>query len=637
MIKVQSYLLNPILTPNNRNKWENRAVFNGSVSEFKDEFIMAYRAIGDKKNVDGKDIDLSTIGMATSKNLHLFFDRKQIIKPEFLWEEYGCEDPRVCHFGDDFYIFYTAISNFPPSASSIKIAVAKTKDFQTFEKHLITPFNAKAMAMFPKSINGKMVAVLTVNTDLPPSKIALAFFDNEEEMWSPDYWRKWYQELETHELPLRRVTSDQLEIGAVPVETEDGWLLIYSHIQNYYNGKKAIFGIEAVLLDKENPQIIIGKTLKPIMVPQENYEMEGMVPNVIFPSGAIIKNEKLYIYFGAADTSCALAMTDLKDLIAELKKNINPLPKLKRYSGNPILTSREGIDWESRATFNPAAVLINDEIHIIYRAMSLSNTSVFGYAKSLDGFTITERDLEPIYLPREDFELKKKENGFGGCEDPRITRIGEKIYMCYTAYDGESFPKIALTSISVSDFTNKRWNWKKPVIISDPRYDNKDCCILPELVKGQYVFFHRGGCKDIMVDYVPDLEFENNQRLKGEFCLLMGQNNWDNAKTGITFPPIKTESGWLLFYHGVSRDDQNYRVGALLLKLDDPKTILGRSKFPLFEPEMNYEKFGEVNNVVFPCGSVVRGDQITIYYGGADKVVGAATGSIKKIVDLLLR
>jgi len=492
------------------------------------------------------------------------------------------------------------------------------------------------MAMFPKLINGKMAAVLTVNTDLPPSKIALAFFDNEEEIWSPEYWRKWYQNLESHELPLRRVTSDQLEIGAVPVETDDGWLLIYSHIQNYYNGKKAIFGIEAVLLDKDNPQVIIGKTLKPLMVPQENYELEGMVPNVIFPSGAVIKNEKLYIYYGAADTSCALAMTDLKELIVELKKNINPLPKLKRYAGNPIITPRDGVEWESRATFNPASILINDEIHLIYRAMSLSNTSVFGYAKSLDGFSIIERSLEPIYSPREDFEIKKKENSFGGCEDPRITRIGEKIYMFYTAYDGESFPKIAMTSISVSDFVNQRWFFKKPIIISDPIYDNKDCCLLPELVNNQYVFFHRGGCKDIMVDYVPDLEFEHNQRLKGEFCFWMGQNNWDNAKTGIAFPPIKTEKGWLLFYHGVSLSDQNYRIGVLLLKLDDPKTILGRSKYPLFEPETNYEKTGEVNNVVFPCGAVVKGDEIIIYYGGADRVVGAATGSIQEILTSLL-
>lgn len=636
MVKVQSYLLNPILAPENKNKWENKAVFNGSISDYQNKYLLVYRAIGEKITIDGQSIDLSTIGLAETNDLHSFSGRRQIIKPELPWEKYGCEDPRICRFGDDFYIFYTALSNYPPLANSIKIAVAKTRDFKTFEKHLVTPFNAKAMALFPKLINGKMAAVLTVNTDLPPSKIAIAFFDNETEIWSEDYWRKWYREIDAHEITLRRVSSDQLEIGAVPVETEAGWLLIYSHIQNYYAGKQAIFGIEAVLLDKDNPQTIIGRTREPLMVPQENYEMEGLIPNVIFPSGAIVRTGKLFIYYGAADNYCALAVTDLEELLIELKKNDRPELKLDRYSGNPIITPRIGVDWESKATFNPGAILIDENIHLVYRAMSSDNTSVFGYAKSQDGVTIIERELEPIYFPREEFEIKKTINGFSGCEDQRLTRIGDKIYICYTAYNGIDPPQIALTSILVSDLVNKRWNFKKSVIISNREFDSKNACVFPEQIEGKYVFLYREANKGIVMDYVDDLEFENNQHLKGNVCFTLSQNPWENAKTGIASPPLKTEKGWLLFYHGISQADHYYRVGAMLLKLNDPKIVLGRTKYPLFEPETDYEKVGEVNNVVFPCGSVIKNDEVLVYYGAADKVIGVARGNLAKIIDSIL-
>ena len=341
------------------------------------------------------------------------------------------------------------------------------------------------MALFPQKINGKLTAILTANTDLPPSKIALAIFDKESDIWSETFWQQWYQKLNSQEIGLRRVTNDQVEIGAVPVETADGWLLIYSHIQNYYAGKRAVFGIEAVLLDKNNPQKIIGRTTESLMTPQETYELEGMVSNVIFPSGAVIKNDQLFIYYGAADNYCALATVYLLELMTEVKKNDLPPLCLQRYHYNPIIAPRSGVDWESRATFNPAAILINDDIHLLYRAMSLSNTSVIGYAKSNDGITICQRDLQPVYSPREDFEIKKNDNGFGGCEDPRITRIGDTIYICYTAYDGQSSPKIALTSISVDDFINHHWRFSKPKIISDPKFDNKDCCLFPELINGK--------------------------------------------------------------------------------------------------------------------------------------------------------
>ena len=103
------------------------------------------------------------------------------------------EDPRITYFNGKFYIFYTALSTFPFSAYGIKTAVAITKDFKTFDKHPVSTFNAKAMALFPDLVKGKMGALITMNTDLPPAKIAVAYFDREEDMWSPYYWDELYE------------------------------------------------------------------------------------------------------------------------------------------------------------------------------------------------------------------------------------------------------------------------------------------------------------------------------------------------------------------------------------------------------------------------------------------------------------
>jgi predicted GH43/DUF377 family glycosyl hydrolase len=110
---------------------------------------------------------------------------------------------------------------------------------------------------------------------------------------------------------------------------------------------------------------------------------------------------------------------------------------------------------------------------------------------------------------------------------------------------------------------------------------------------------------------------------------------WDGLKVGIAGPPIKTDRGWLLLYHGVS-ENGIYRVGAALLDSNDPTNILARLLQPILEPIQDYELYGQINNVVFPCGAVVRDDTIYIYYGGADSVIGLATCSLSRLLDMLL-
>jgi len=122
------------------------------------------------------------------------------------------------------------------------------------------------MTLFPERVNGKITVIVTVNTDNPPAKIAVAQMDRIEELWNQKFWENWYKEIDKHTVDFKRVSFDHIEVGAPPVKTAHGWLLLYSHIQNYFPGGEGdrIFGIEAVLLDFNNPLKIIGRTRGPI-------------------------------------------------------------------------------------------------------------------------------------------------------------------------------------------------------------------------------------------------------------------------------------------------------------------------------------------------------------------------------------
>ncbi|MDO8610489.1 MAG: hypothetical protein Q7R95_08135, partial [bacterium] len=556
------------------------------------------------------------------------------IQPEFEWERFGCEDPRITKFEGKYYIFYTALSSYPPQASGIKIAVAVSDDLKTIkEKHLVTPFNGKAMALFPERINEKITAILTVNTDSPPTHIAIAQFDFIEQIWSDDYWRDWYRHLNEHRIHLKRMKTDQVEVGAVPLKTKYGWLFIYSYISDYTTSKPN-FTIDAVLFDLKNPYNIIGKLEEPLLKPEEPYELDGVIRNIVFPSGAIIDGKMLRIYYGAADTSCCTADIELKNVLSNIVLSRSVMPKLNRFEGNPILEPKSWHAWESQAVLNAAIIRENNKTFIFYRAISQDNVSTIGCAISDDGYHIDERLRNPAYVPRELFEKKQNPNGGSGCEDPRLTRIDNKIYMCYTAYNGIDNPRVALTSILHEDFINKKWIWEKPKLISPPGIDDKDACLFPEKINGKYAIFHRID-PDIVIDYVDDLNFKDNQWLQIKSVITPRKNSWDNRKIGISAVPIKTKDGWVLIYHGINSADSEYRVGAMLLDLKDPSIVLSRTEYPLIEPEMPYEKEGLVNNVVFPCGVLINNDVLFVYYGAADKVIGVATMNFSSLVEYL--
>ncbi|MBI4009197.1 hypothetical protein HY357_03115 [Candidatus Roizmanbacteria bacterium] len=619
------YPSNPILQPNSNNPWESFATFNGSVIKKDNQYIMLYRAMGNEVNIDTKNLQLSVIGKAESTDGYSFSNRKIFFSPEHEWEKYGCEDPRITKIDDQYITFYTALSNYPPNYSEIRIGVALSKDLNTVQqKHLVTPFNAKAMAMFPEKINGQYTVMLTVNTDNPPTYITYAQFEKIEMIWDMNFWNEWYKDLDRYIIPLRRVNSDNMEVGAVPIKTSAGWVVIYSYIKHYFSSRiKKEFRIEAVLLDLKEPQKIIGRIHGPLLLPQESYEQMGNVQDVVFPEGALIEDNKIRIYYGAADTSCAVAEGNTNEFMQSFEVNSPGTLKCQKFPHNPLLQPIAEHSWEAKAVFNPAAFELEGKIYLIYRSTSQDNISYLGMAVSYDGLLIDERVNKPI------FPIK-------GCEDPRITQIDNRLYMLYTAFDGK-LPRLALTSITVADFLGRNWDrWENAKIISSPGLADKDGMLFPEKIDGKYIIFHRIE-PNISIDYVDSLNFDNFSFLKISGTITPHNRTWDEAKVGINTPPLKTEKGWIIFYHGISKIDQHYRVGVLLLDLKDVTKVIGWTPYPILEPERIFEKRGVTNNVVFPCGYVLKNGIIYLYYGGADKVVCGATVSLNALIDYLLQ
>jgi len=629
---------NPILKPVRSHPWEAEAVFNGCPVRGNDGRVyLLYRALSTPHyQAPNKGFQrVSSIGVAVSEDGLRFHDRRLFLSPQEDWDAFGCEDPRVTCLDGTYFVFYTALSKYPPTADEIRVGVAVTKDFEKVEKRsLVTPFNAKGMALFPERIGGKAWAVLTVHTDKPPAHICLASFEKVEDLWDRTYWDGWYRDLEKASLPLLRSPEDHIEVGAPPVKTELGWLLFYSYIQNYFNENRRLFTVEAVLLDLENPSKVVARTKYPLLVPEEYYEKFGQVANIVFPSGALTLKDGLHLYYGAADTTCCAAHVDLKSLLVGLLQQTSK-PKFERAKENPILVPERA--WEKKAVFNPAAIRLSDRVHIVYRAMSEDDTSVLGYAWSKDGIHIDYRDPEPIYVPREPFE-QKQQPGFSGCEDPRLTLIGDRIFMCYTAFDAKTPPGVALSSIEVDDFLAKRWNWSTPIRISPPGVDDKDACVFPEKVKDpvtgeeRFLIIHRINPN---IDYALARTLDFKTQLEENQWIRPRKGSWDCVKVGLSSPPIKTEKGWILLYHGVD-EASVYRVGAVLLSLENPLEVVSRTDEPIFEPEEAYEREGMVKNVVFPCGTVEMDGRIFCYYGGADSVVGVATLETDKLLGALL-
>ncbi len=291
--------------------------------------------------------------------------------------------------------------------------------------------------------------------------------------------------------------------------------------------------------------------------------------------------------------------------------------KLKRYPFNPILSPRPDHIWESRFVFNPAVVYDGELFHMLYRAQGEDMVSRFGYAVSTDGIHFNRLE-NPVFEPQTDEEMY-------GVEDPRITFLEGYYYVLYTAYSPDG------TRISLARTKNFITYERFGVVIPD--VDNKDAALFPEKIGGKYVMLHR---------IHPDiwLAFSDDLIHWGDFVKIASPRRgmWDDLKIGAGAPPIKTEYGWLLLYHGVQKAKRPiYRLGFLLLDLEDPTKVLKRSEEPVLEPELPWEKFGGVPNVVFSDAMVEYSGKLYVYYGAADNHIALATIGLDEVIEWIRR
>jgi len=403
----------------------------------------------------------------------------------------------------------------------------------------------------------------------------------------------------------------------------------------YYEKKKKgnYYAVRAAGFDKKDPTRLLWKLEKPLWEIPEQFNNDD-----VKPLGIEMLEDSCILYWVINGTTVYAASCALPPNGSLKEKHFSIL--LKKHEHNPIIVPNPNSKWESRATFNTAALYEDGKVHFLYRALGDNDLSVLGYATSSDGIHIDERSDEPCYFPREPFETPgghaftkfadhfASGGGYGGIEDPRITKVGDKVYLTYVAFDGYTPPRAAMSSISIEDFLNRKWDsWAKPKLISAPGMVNKSAVVFPEKINGKYVMLHRV-YPNILVDMLDDLNFDDSY-LTGHSFIPPLKKYWDSKKVGAGAPPMKTKDGWLLIYQSVGyQDPGRYKIGAMLLDKNDPTKVLYRTNNPIISPEESYENDGFKAGVVYPCGAVIKDDKLLVYYGGADTVVCAAEANL---------
>jgi predicted GH43/DUF377 family glycosyl hydrolase len=432
--------------------------------------------------------------------------------------------------------------------------------------------------------------------------------------------------------------------GEFPVHVAYAGLAKDGILVLYYVTKENSTIIQAALFDKNDPRKLLRSYNEPIWEsPADWHEKKA------YPVGLLLL-DGTYLSYWISDSDGLFAISHPQFTELGTYEKSKPAFLLNKLKNNPIIKPIVDHFWESRAVFNPGAVVAEGRVHMLYRAIGNEDVSVLGYASSEDGIHFDERLDAPAYVPTESFESSSPYTGgsayspfasgggcSGGCEDPRLTKIDDKIYMTYVAYNGWSEPRVALSSISVKDFVSHNWNWQKPVLISRPGQVNKNACLLPKKVNGKYVLFHRI-FPHILVDYLDDLDFDGETKwLVGHDKISPRRGYWDSRKVGVGATPLDTPYGWLLIYQAVGdQDSGRYKMGAMLLDKANPAHVLHRSVKPILEPTEWYENDGFKAGVAYPCGSAIVGNRLHVYYGGADMVTCIATAPLDDFMDHLM-
>ena len=321
-------------------EFENKAVLNPACIQVDNITHMFYRAINHN--------DISSIGYCQLKDNKVVKRLKEpVLFPEYDYEKKGIEDPRITLLEGTYYLFYTA-----HDGKNALIAYATSKDLVHFAKQgLISPkisydeaediFRESKVRerytmfeMFYKERKGKDILLFEKDAALFPQKfnhkfallhrilpgIQIIYFDNFSEL-TEDRWRDYFKNLGDFIVldPLFWFENRNIGGGCPPIETEDGWLIIYHAVEDTPLGK--IYHAIAALLDLKNPLKVLGRLTEPLFSPKASWEKSGVTNNVVFPTGAVVRDKRLHIYYGAADKLIAAKSINLTELLTELKKS----------------------------------------------------------------------------------------------------------------------------------------------------------------------------------------------------------------------------------------------------------------------------------------------------------------------------
>lgn len=335
--------------------------------------------------------------------------------------------------------------------------------------------------------------------------------------------------------------------------------------------------------------------------------------------------------------------------------------KLEKYRNNPILSPNAENEWENLVCCNPGVIYDNGLFHMLYRAAGNDEKHVirFGLATSRDGFHFERVSDLPAFAPSLD--------GYdSGCvEDPRIVKFGENCYITY-AYRPMApgrywtFPHDVVLTPECDEFAPRAWSenlgnsalamtsdfksFRRLGRLTSPVLDDRDVILFPAKIGGKYALLHRpkeyiGGkygvsYPSIWIKFSEDLlDWED----KPSSLLLTGREGSWEEKIGGGAPPILTDRGWLMIYHGVSAGGVGvYSAGAVLLDRDNPLKVIARAKEPILEPEFDFETQGYYSGIVFPTGNAIVDGTLFVYYGAADKHIGVATCRADDLLSYLL-
>ena len=301
---------------------------------------------------------------------------------------------------------------------------------------------------------------------------------------------------------------------------------------------------------------------------------------------------------------------------------MHPL-KIIRYSKNPLLT-KENVPFGVNSIFNPGAVKFDGKYILLCRVEMPIGRSSFVIAESRDGYNFKVSSI-PVLTPEDHKDFYDYVNW--GIEDARITQIEKKFYITYTGYS--KYQPIVMLA-ETSNFTD----FKIHGLISEP--SNKDCALFPEKIGGYYWKVDRPSAenrRDIWISKSADLIHWGGYKV----LLEPEKGTWETDKIGSSSNPVRTKEGWLMLYHGVRSFGTGsiYKLGVVLLDLEKPWIVKGKSKEPILSPDEAYERIGDVNNVIFSNGWIIEenGD-VKIYYSGGDTNVCLAETNVEHLLSL---